>query len=131
MHLGCSESDKSLHLFGCVFGIEIEVNAGRELHRRSHRVEGDVRTIAVSRRQQNEVVAVDLPGVVESVAPELSLPLEVVDPDDDGTNANRDATLPHRGAWIGTGARLGDGGSKIPQGWAVSCSPWTTIGPSR
>ena len=65
------------------------MDARRHLNLRVNPVERKVRTNAVLRAQQQEIVAVALtPLVVESGSPELSLALQIVDAHNDRADAN-------------------------------------------
>src|SRR5262249_56059426 len=68
-----------------ILGVEGEVDPGRQLESRAMAVERDVRPDAVVRTEEHEVIAVphSASHVTECGRPELRLPLEVVDAQDD------------------------------------------------
>lgn len=70
------------------------MDAWRYPHFRPHGIEGNVRTVVVGRREENEVVPLDATFVAKGVLPERSLMLDVVSPNDDGPDPNHDASVP-------------------------------------
>ena len=96
MDLGRPEADQAPHLAGLVLGVQVEVDLRRDLHRRPHPVEGDVRSRAVARLEQDEVVVGARARLVaQGRRPERRLALQVLDADDDRADAEHGITV-HR-----------------------------------
>ena len=82
--LGGTQPDQAFDLSRLIAGVQVEVDAWRHLHRRANPVEGEVRPDAVSRTQQDEILAVALTtNVIECGLPELGLARQIVDAQDD------------------------------------------------
>ena len=60
MDLGRAERDQAFHLGGLFGGVEVEVEAGRDLQGGAHLVEREVRADPVRRAEENEVVALSI-----------------------------------------------------------------------
>ena len=75
---------EALDLRHLVVGVEIEVDPRRDVDLRPDPIERDVRSGAVARAEEHEVVGGALARfVVEGRRPEVDLALQVVDADDD------------------------------------------------
>src|SRR4029450_1270522 len=106
VNLGGAQRDQAFDLSRLVFGVQVQVDARGHLHRGANPVQGEVRPDAVSRTEEHEVIAVARPvDVVECCFPELGLALQVVQAQDDRTDAKHPATVHRytrtvsRGAW--------------------------------
>ena len=83
----CTELDEPRDFSCLLFGVEVEVDARRDLELRADLVERQVRAVAVPRAQQDEVLALDASLVAECGLPELGLALEIVHAHDDRADA--------------------------------------------
>jgi hypothetical protein len=88
VHLGRAERDEPLHLARLVLGVEVEVDARRDLHRGADPIERNVRPVAIPRSQQREIITVALArDVTQRRGPERFLTRQIIDPQHDRTDA--------------------------------------------
>jgi hypothetical protein len=89
MNLGRAERQQPLDLRSLIFGVEVEVEAWRDLQSRANLIEREVRTRAVGGREKDEVVAVAVVATdkAESRLPELRLTLQIIDAQNDRADA--------------------------------------------
>jgi len=85
MDLGRAQCDQALDLSSLILRVEIEVKARRDLQRRAHLIEREMRAVPVSRAEESEVVALSVvaANVAEGRLPELRLTPQIVDPQND------------------------------------------------
>jgi hypothetical protein len=93
--LGRAEVQQPVDLRGLIFGVQVEVEARRDVQRRANLIEREVRARAVGGAEKDEVVArsVVATDIAEGCLPELRLPLQIIDAEDDRADAEHYAIL--------------------------------------
>lgn len=89
MNFGRAERQQALDVRGLIFGVEVEVEAWRDLQGRANLIEREVRTRAVGGSEKDEVgaLAVVATDIAERCLPELRLTLQIIDAQNDRADA--------------------------------------------
>lgn len=95
MNLRCAYRDQALNLVRLTIGIEVEVEARRDLQSRANLVEREVRADPVRRTEENEIVALSVVSadIAQRGLPELGLKAQIIDAQNDRADTE------HRGRY--------------------------------